>query len=151
MKKQSKLIIDISNKFKEANKKNNKNNLKIARTIHKSTILLKKDEEDFNKTIRANEIEKENKKKIEEMNKIKPQIQKLEKDIQDNRKYITDIDKKLNLNKIQRSIKTAKTKKRKNFGLKNNKIISEKEKKKNQKTKVNTEHKKIIKKKKKKI
>ena len=42
------------------------------------------------------------------MNKIKPQKQKLEKDIQDNKKCITDIEKKLKLNKIQRSSKTAK-------------------------------------------
>ena len=143
VKKQSKLINEISNKFKETNKKNNKDNLKIARTIHKSAILQKKDEEDYNKTIRANEIEKENQKKIEEMNKIKPQIQKLEKDIQDNKKYIIDIDKKLKLNKFQRSVKTAKnSKKRKFLGFNKNKIISEKDKKKIQKAKVNTEIKK---------
>ena len=53
--KQSKLIIDISNKFKKAKK--NKDNLKIAGTIHKSAILLKKMKKIYNKTIRANEIE----------------------------------------------------------------------------------------------
>ena len=56
VKKQSKLIIDINNEFKKA-KKNNKDNLKIAGIIHKSAILLKKNEEDYNIIIRANEIE----------------------------------------------------------------------------------------------